>query len=125
MTTEWRALAACRPVPLEHFYPDEGESATDRARAACERCPVSAECLEHAVAHENYGFWAGTSPRDRRRIRSERKIKLDTPSLPALIVDNGHGTRAGYLRHLRNGEPACRSCRAGNAATVEGNRKVS
>jgi len=35
----------------------------------CTGCPVRAQCLEHALAHdERYGVWGGTSERERRRL---------------------------------------------------------
>ncbi len=122
MSDEWRARSACRSLPVDHFYPPEGQSATAEARAACAACPVRGECLEHAVAHEDHGYWAGTSARERRRMRRERGVKLDTPALPATLIAAGHGTVAGYERHRRIGEEACRSCRAANAAAAAGRR---
>jgi WhiB family redox-sensing transcriptional regulator len=44
------------------------------ARAICDRCPVTAECLEYALANnEVHGCWGGTSERERRKLLRERK----------------------------------------------------
>ena len=42
----------------------------------CEKCPAITDCLEFAL--ENYifdGFWAGTTPTERRKIMSARGAK--------------------------------------------------
>ena len=42
-----------------------------RARAACSTCPLFEQCLENAILdHDVAGFAAGTTPRQRSRIRS-------------------------------------------------------
>jgi WhiB family redox-sensing transcriptional regulator len=67
------ARAACRKVDPDLFFPSVGEP-LDAARAVCEPCPVREECLAFAVAHsELHGVWAGTSDRERRRLRSEAR----------------------------------------------------
>lgn len=64
----WRAQALCRHVPTDVFYPataghrDNGPylAAITRAANICGRCPVSAECGQHADRHqERWGIWAG------------------------------------------------------------------
>ena len=53
----------------ELFFPEKSGS-TRAAKAVCTGCPVRAECLEHALAHdERYGVWGGTSERERRRLK--------------------------------------------------------
>lgn len=48
------------------FYPLPGEPSTP-ARAVCDICPVSVECLLHAIeAGEHHGIWGGTPVRKRR-----------------------------------------------------------
>ncbi|MFN2390310.1 MAG: WhiB family transcriptional regulator, partial [Actinomycetota bacterium] len=40
----------------------------------CSSCPVRSECLEQAlVGNEPYGIWGGTSARERRSLRRQRK----------------------------------------------------
>lgn len=45
---------------------------TEEMHDTCRSCPVLDTCYEWALAHEEHGFWAGTNPRDRKRIREER-----------------------------------------------------
>lgn len=70
----WRRRAACRGVDPELFHPFRGESMTE-ALAICERCPVRTDCLEHALATpERVGIWGGTSERQRRVLRRQRRL---------------------------------------------------
>lgn len=40
----------------------------------CKNCPVSVECLEYAMAHdERYGIWGGYTERERRRLKRIRR----------------------------------------------------
>lgn len=71
----WMADALCPEYPEVRFFPERGESA-EPARAVCGRCLVRAECLtwalEHgqsAAQHGGHGVWAGTSARERTRMR--------------------------------------------------------
>lgn len=45
-------------------------------RGYCAGCPVVEECFTHALTYEEHGFWGGTSPPDRRDLRSEHGIAL-------------------------------------------------
>lgn len=91
VTPEWMLSAACADVALGSartrariFHPSPvglthlTESAVwSEAKAVCRRCPVSAECLAHAIEHgESDGVWGGLDPNERRletrRIRRRR-----------------------------------------------------
>lgn len=37
--------------------------------AVCDACDAYGECLAHAIEHEHYGVWAGTSEDDRKATR--------------------------------------------------------
>ena len=68
----WRADALCAQTDPEAFFPDKGGS-TREAKAVCRSCPVVAECLEWALAHEErYGIWGGTSAKERAWLRRSR-----------------------------------------------------
>lgn len=68
----WTERALCAETDPEAFFPEKGGS-TREARAVCARCPVTAECLEHAIARdERFGVWGGASERERRRMRRRR-----------------------------------------------------
>ena len=68
----WQRDAACRGLGVEEsqaiFFPAPGESIS-AARALCEGCPVSGQCLDFALTHGCTGVWGGTSDHERRRIR--------------------------------------------------------
>jgi len=65
----WQARAACRGMDTNMFFPNNGMKPV-AARAVCDRCPVSKECLEFAVSDWTVeGVWAGTSPRQRQLLR--------------------------------------------------------
>lgn len=66
---DWRDDALCAETDPEEFFPEKGGS-NRAAKRICARCPVTAECLEYALEHdERYGLWGGLSERERRRIR--------------------------------------------------------
>ena len=65
----WWFAGLCAQTDPELFFPEKGGS-TRAAKAVCTGCPVRAQCLEHALAHdERYGVWGGTSERERRRLK--------------------------------------------------------
>lgn len=64
----WHRQAACRGMGPDPFFPMPGES-TERARAVCETCPVTAECLDEALERPAVGVWGGTTGRGRRVLR--------------------------------------------------------
>jgi len=65
----WWFAGLCAQTDPELFFPEKGGS-TRAAKAVCTGCPVRAQCLEHALAHdERFGVWGGTSERERRRLK--------------------------------------------------------
>lgn len=127
----WRAEAACRGLGPALFHPPPGTTtaaATAEAKAVCAACPVRADCLDHALAHDETGIWGGTTQRDRITIR--RGATGPWPcehcdgsyrSLQALRSHAGKahpdvaaacGTLGGYQRHRRLDEDPCDACRA-------------
>jgi len=71
----WMERAACRGLPTDLFFPHRGGIDTAAAaKAVCAACPVSDDCYEYAFAsNERHGIWGGTSERERRRMRRERR----------------------------------------------------
>ena len=66
-----------------------------RARAACSTCPLFEQCLENAILdHDVAGFAAGTTPRQRSRIRSYLGVRVcpDDVESFAGIIGRGHQT---------------------------------
>lgn len=71
----WREQAACLRCDNSMFFPERGED-TSEAKAVCATCPVKTDCLEHAVENrELFGIWGGTTERERRFIRRDRRIQ--------------------------------------------------
>jgi Transcription factor WhiB len=62
---EWYDSAACRGK-TDLF---SSQHDTSKAKAICATCPVIVQCAEVA---EDFGVWAGTSERDRRRGSGRR-----------------------------------------------------
>jgi WhiB family redox-sensing transcriptional regulator len=76
----WHQRAACRGQGTASFFPSPGDS-LNAARAFCRRCDVQAECLAAALADAGLqGFWGGTSERERRLIRRERRARAARPT---------------------------------------------
>lgn len=69
----WIAQGACHGKDPDLFFPGQGES-TREAKAVCAGCPVREQCLDYALEHgEKFGIWGGTSERERRRLRTQRR----------------------------------------------------
>jgi WhiB family redox-sensing transcriptional regulator len=65
----WQDKALCAQTDPETFFPEKGGS-TREAKQVCTACPVSAECLQYALDHEErFGIWGGLSERERRRLK--------------------------------------------------------
>lgn len=72
---KWRKKAACRTVDPRIFFPTRGEDNVLRAaKEICTACSVNKECLNFALEwFETSGVWGGTSERERRGIRRDRR----------------------------------------------------
>jgi len=77
----WSEQALCSQTDPDLWFPEQNRGSYttidgDRmstAKAVCQRCPVQAECLEHAMtAREEYGIWGGTSANDRAQLRARQ-----------------------------------------------------
>jgi WhiB family redox-sensing transcriptional regulator len=69
----WHARAACRGIGADRFVIGRGANlaTTARAKAVCSGCPVTAECLDFALADPDaVGIWGGTTGQDRRAMRA-------------------------------------------------------
>jgi len=66
----WKGKARCKGLPPTMFFPERGQMVPPSVRKMCAACEVREECLEFAVlSNEQYGIWAGTSIKQRRRLR--------------------------------------------------------
>lgn len=69
----WWLHAECRGMDPAIFFPERGQDSRP-AKACCAACPVRTQCLEDALEHDDHhGIWGGTSERERRRIRYDRR----------------------------------------------------
>lgn len=79
----WLAQAECarRNLATELFYPSslDPERWDPQVLEACAACPVSAECLEWAIARGEQGIWAGTGEDRRARIRRAQRRRRRQP----------------------------------------------
>jgi len=70
---DWRADAACRDADPELFFPDgdvrSARAHVKTAKLICRGCPVSATCLNWALASgQEAGIWGGLTEDERRRL---------------------------------------------------------
>ena len=73
----WQVDALCAQVDPEIFHPGPGEDQRP-ALAICSRCPVTTQCLNHALATEGgarYGIWGGTTPNERHQLAAGQQPK--------------------------------------------------
>jgi WhiB family redox-sensing transcriptional regulator len=69
--------AACRGLPVEMFVVDDTRgSDSAEAKQVCWPCPERKRCLEYALSEPALvGVWGGTTVKDRRLIRAERRTR--------------------------------------------------
>jgi WhiB family redox-sensing transcriptional regulator len=70
---DWRDEAACLDADPELFFPDWGVAAVraqvKTAKLICRSCPVSATCLDWALASgQEAGIWGGLTEDERREL---------------------------------------------------------
>lgn len=73
---DWRQVAACRSIEPDLFFPigttGTSISQIDAAKAVCERCESTDQCLDFALAtNQESGVWGGTSEEERRKLRKQ------------------------------------------------------
>ena len=71
--SDWRGHAACRDADPELFFPDDdirsARVQVKMAKLICRGCPVSATCLNWALASgQEAGIWGGLTEDERRRL---------------------------------------------------------
>ncbi|MBH1938997.1 WhiB family transcriptional regulator [Streptomyces sp. AV19] len=78
----WFAEAACTDVDDEIFFSTgHNLKRIEFARIICGRCPVTAQCLEHAeTMPERFGIWGGTTPLERGWDAYGKRIKAKASS---------------------------------------------
>lgn len=71
----WLNDALCKTVENKDiFHPDKGQQQLVRmAKTVCDQCTVRTDCLEYALEHREIGIWGGTTEKERRLIRRQRR----------------------------------------------------
>lgn len=74
---DWRHKALCRDEDPELFFPIGTEGPTleqiKKAKLVCTSCPVTADCLEWALANgQDAGIWGGKTEDERRSLKRRR-----------------------------------------------------
>jgi len=121
---DWLDKKNCEGIPVSLFYPGQGQSIHQRVVDACADCPVKFECLDHALRYEGFGYWGGTTEKERQRLRKARGIRLNSPSTGLGNIGNKTrregrprgkrppcGTMQGYNYEQRHRIPICDSCK--------------
>lgn len=69
----WRTDGVCAEVDPDLWFPEQGQNAV-WAKRICAGCPVTAECLEAALARdERFGVWGGLTERERDELTGLRR----------------------------------------------------
>jgi hypothetical protein len=80
----WLDDAACGSLPLEQlnmFFVEAGRTIASSTITMCQRCPVRAQCLDHAYSNEILsGYFGGISPGQRRTMTHEEARALIAPA---------------------------------------------
>ena len=87
----WPEWAICAGEGPGIFSPAHGDPGIS-ARMVCANCPVQMDCLEYAIAADEWGIWGGLDQDQRRALRDG----TDKPALPPghAIVRNENRERA-------------------------------
>ena len=117
--SDWWGRANCRGMDPGLFFESLGNQfkaarPLPEAVNACQECQVRDECYVYAIRHEEFGYWAGTTPPERRRLRKEHGITLQRQE-SVVVQFTSHGTEAGFKRHHRMAEQPCENCKAAHA----------
>jgi DNA-binding CsgD family transcriptional regulator len=81
---------ACRDTDPETFYPPphepERRRVVETARAICQGCPFTAECLQYAAdLDDRFGVFGGLTANERARGQG-KKLRAPAPSKAAVAV---------------------------------------
>jgi WhiB family redox-sensing transcriptional regulator len=120
---DWREQANCRDMDPALFFAEAGGNRMGaEAKTACDNCYVQVDCLQWALEHEDYGWWANTSENERRKMRKRLNIGLTPVSFVPTNRGPVCGTPQGYQKHSRDRTPACDDCKCAWARKRQGDR---
>lgn len=76
---QWMNRAACREIGPEPFFVEESGPTiyiTNAAKRICHNCLVRNDCLDYALTlGPVVGVWGGTTEKERRKLRADRRRK--------------------------------------------------
>lgn len=104
---DWHTKAACYDQGYDDYFGTDSEARpaltirqVKDAQDTCNTCPVFELCLETALYNnEEYGIWAGTTGRTRRRI--QKMVAEGETTYPRVIEDYLNGRKHPYERGTR------------------------
>jgi hypothetical protein len=82
---DWHGRGGCAGAYPDVFFPSHGAPGT-KARKICAACTVREQCLDHAVAADEFGIWGGLDQQERRNLKRKRRRQQ------AARVKTGTGT---------------------------------
>ncbi len=86
----WMKNAACHGVSTNIFFTELDEVPSADAQFLCRTCPVREQCLQHAITHDEDGYWGGTTKAQRDAIMSGRH-RVKCPACASRdIIDMGN-----------------------------------
>lgn len=104
-----KALCQKRHIDPDLFFVDP---ISPEIIKLCAKCPVHDDCLEYALANHPHGTWAGTTYRDRWRLRKQRRIAAASvvPSHPRSVCPGCR--QPGLAMPVGGGQLECGGCGA-------------
>ena len=69
---DWHGRGLCVGEDPDVFFPSHGAPGT-KARKICTVCAVREQCLDYAVAADEFGIWGGLDQQERRNLRKRRQ----------------------------------------------------
>lgn len=68
---DWLSKSLCKGAV---GFDSPSNSDLEKLKAICAQCPVRELCLRYATSHNEKGFWAGTTEKDRRVQNGEQRV---------------------------------------------------
>jgi WhiB family redox-sensing transcriptional regulator len=78
---KWKSTPACAGTNTELWFSENEKAGYDEKnllKRICAGCEVRNQCLEYSLNHSVMGYWAGTTPRERQKLRKKLGI-ISTP----------------------------------------------
>ena len=71
----WYEAPLCAEIGGDWWFIDKDDNNINASlpKSVCGRCEHRVECAEWGIQNEEYGIWGGLTPRQRQKIRTERR----------------------------------------------------